>query len=184
MMTSKYTSVAAHFKGLADASVLCGVHCPMQHVQPLQKPLDYIIKQVLSLYCPRRHRGNSKKKTMKNAPTLLAILMAMEVRRYNTTCIARWKRCRAMLDATDSSYWASIAANSSQFGHTNAIFLCAFSLSTRRKRSQGDAKAHVFNRGMTYQSDWKDLTKVTEYFVCGVKIACYCYNDWFLLFIA
>jgi hypothetical protein len=33
MMTSKCTSVAAHFKWLADERVLCGVHCLMQHVQ-------------------------------------------------------------------------------------------------------------------------------------------------------
>jgi hypothetical protein len=33
MMTLKCTSIAAHFEGLADALVLCGVHHPMQHVQ-------------------------------------------------------------------------------------------------------------------------------------------------------
>jgi hypothetical protein len=32
-MTKKCTSVAAHFDGLTDTPVLCGVHCPMQHVQ-------------------------------------------------------------------------------------------------------------------------------------------------------
>jgi hypothetical protein len=32
-MTSKCTSVAAHFEGLADAPVLCRVHPPIQHVQ-------------------------------------------------------------------------------------------------------------------------------------------------------
>jgi hypothetical protein len=32
-MTSKCTSVAAHFEGLVDAPVLSGVHCLMQHVQ-------------------------------------------------------------------------------------------------------------------------------------------------------
>jgi hypothetical protein len=32
-MTSKCNSVAVHFKGLADAPVLCGVHRLMQHVQ-------------------------------------------------------------------------------------------------------------------------------------------------------
>jgi hypothetical protein len=31
MMTSKCTSGTAHFERLADAPVLCGVHCPMQH---------------------------------------------------------------------------------------------------------------------------------------------------------
>jgi hypothetical protein len=32
-MTSKCTSVGAHFEGLGDAPLLCGVHCLMQHVQ-------------------------------------------------------------------------------------------------------------------------------------------------------
>jgi hypothetical protein len=32
-MTSKCTSIAAHFEGLVDAPVPCGVHCLMQHVQ-------------------------------------------------------------------------------------------------------------------------------------------------------
>jgi hypothetical protein len=32
-MTSKCTSIAAHFEGLADAPVLCNKNCPMQHVQ-------------------------------------------------------------------------------------------------------------------------------------------------------
>jgi hypothetical protein len=33
MMTSKCTSVTAHFEGLVDAPVLCGAPCLMQHVQ-------------------------------------------------------------------------------------------------------------------------------------------------------
>jgi hypothetical protein len=32
-MTSKCTTVVAHFKGLADALVPCSVHCPVQYIQ-------------------------------------------------------------------------------------------------------------------------------------------------------
>jgi hypothetical protein len=32
-MTKKCTSIAAYFKDPADVAVLCGVHCPIQHVQ-------------------------------------------------------------------------------------------------------------------------------------------------------
>jgi hypothetical protein len=32
-MTKKCISIVANFEGLADAPVLCGVHCLMQHVQ-------------------------------------------------------------------------------------------------------------------------------------------------------
>jgi hypothetical protein len=37
---------------------------------------------------PADNRVACKKKTMKKAPYLLAILMAVVVRRYNTACIA------------------------------------------------------------------------------------------------
>jgi hypothetical protein len=47
-----------------------------------------------------------------------------------------------MLDATGCHHWASIA--------TQMPFFCVFSSSTCRKRSRVDAKAPVFNRGMTW----------------------------------
>jgi hypothetical protein len=46
-------------------------------------------------------------------------------------------------------------------------FLPVFSSSTCRKRSQVDAKAPVFNRGMTYQLKEKGLTKVSIFFIGG-----------------
>jgi hypothetical protein len=46
-------------------------------------------------------------------------------------------------------------------GHACASFLQVFSLSTCTKRSQVDAKAPVFNRGITYQMKEKGLTKVS-----------------------
>ena len=36
----------------------------------------------------------------KNAPTLRAILMAMQIRWYGTECITQYSRARATLDAT------------------------------------------------------------------------------------
>jgi hypothetical protein len=46
-------------------------------------------------------------------------------------------------------------------GHTCAGFLQVSSSSTRTKRLQVDAKAPVFNRGITYQTKEKDLIKVS-----------------------
>jgi hypothetical protein len=46
--------------------------------------------------------------TTKNAQTLLAILMAMAVRWYNTACIARWRMSRDSMEATGRRHWASI----------------------------------------------------------------------------
>jgi len=44
----------------------------------------------------------------KNAPTLLAISMAMRIRWYGAECIAQYGRSRATLDATGRHHWASI----------------------------------------------------------------------------
>jgi hypothetical protein len=46
-------------------------------------------------------------------------------------------------------------------GHACAGFLQVFSSSTRTKRSQVDAKAPVFNRGITYQTKEKGLIKMS-----------------------
>ncbi len=46
-------------------------------------------------------------------------------------------------------------------GHVCVGFLLVFSSSTRTKRSQVDAKAPVFNRGITYQMKEKGLIKVS-----------------------
>ncbi len=46
-------------------------------------------------------------------------------------------------------------------GHACAGFLRVFSLSTSTKRLQVDAKAPVFNRGITYQTKEKGLIKVS-----------------------
>ncbi len=44
----------------------------------------------------------------KNAPTLLAISMVMQIRRYGTKRITQYGRSRATLDATGRRRWASI----------------------------------------------------------------------------
>ncbi len=47
------------------------------------------------------------------------------------------------------------------------VFLRVFSSSTRTKKSQGESKAPVFNKGITYQTKEKGLTKVSEKYVGG-----------------
>ncbi len=56
-------------------------------------------------------------------------------------------------------------------GHTYASFLCCFSSSTRRKLVQSKRIVPNKNRGMTYQTDGKHLSKTVEYLVWGVNIA-------------
>jgi hypothetical protein len=108
---------------------------------------------------PQQPPGHQQtKQQQQNGPTLLAILIATAVCLYDTTCIAWWRRSRALVEATGRHHWASIAANSCNWSHIRHFFL-VFSLSTHRKRSRVDAKAPINNRGMTYQTKEKDLIR-------------------------
>ncbi len=53
-------------------------------------------------------------------------------------------------------------------GQAYLNFFCIFSSSTCKKRSRDNAKAPVFNKGITYQTKEKGLIKVSIYFVGGV----------------
>ncbi len=71
---------------------------------------------------PKQPLGQQQMKLWcKSTPTLLAILMAMAMRWFNTTCIAWWRRSRASLEATGCCHQAIIVANSS-----NQTCICQF----------------------------------------------------------
>ncbi len=91
-------SVAGLFNGHTDALKQCGAHCPMQLDQgfigshwtlPLGNYLLHIV--------PAAARATINKTTMQHVPTLLAVLMAIAMRRYNTVCIPRWRRFAAFI---------------------------------------------------------------------------------------
>ncbi len=158
-----------------------------------------------------------------NVPPLLAISMAMAVRRSNTDSIGQCSMSRAILEATGRCYWATTHSVSPQRppgqqqtkgwrkneptllaifdGHGGApvqyrahcpieevhgfgrshwmppsgkycgqymqlvthtpFWFWVFTSSTYKKRLLVDAKTPVFNRGMTYQTKEKGLTKVS-----------------------
>ncbi len=52
-------------------------------------------------------------------------------------------------------------------GQAYLVFFQVFSSATCTKRLQVDAKAPVFNRGITYQTKEKGLVKVSTLFVGG-----------------
>ena len=82
---------------------------------------------------PQRPPGSQlRQQRWENTPCLLAILMAMAMRRYVIACIARWRRSRAMLDVTGCHQRASIAADSSNWSHI-CHFFQVFSSSTCTK---------------------------------------------------
>jgi hypothetical protein len=107
---------------------------------------------------PQRLPGQQANKLQStNTPTKLAVLMAMEMCQYITMRIAQWRISRASLEATGCPHWASIMSNNIK-GTWLHQFFDVFHRQDRRKRSQVNAKAPVFNWGMTYQLKEKGLT--------------------------
>ncbi len=96
-----------------------------------------------------------------NTCAKMAILMAMAMGRYVTAHIVRWRRSRASLETTGRHHWASIMSNNIKPDMATTVFIPCFHHQNRRKRSRADAKAPVFNRGITYQTKEKGLTKVS-----------------------
>jgi hypothetical protein len=116
---------------------------------------------------PQRPPGQqANKQQSTNTPKKVAILMAMAMRWYVIVCIAQWRRSRASLEATGCHHRASIMSNNINRTWLRRFYLC-FHCQNRRKRSRVDAKTPVFNRGMTYQSKQKGLTKVSIYCIGG-----------------
>ncbi len=110
---------------------------------------------------PQRPPGQqANKQQSTKTPKKLATSMAMAMRRYVTAHIAWWRRFRALLEATKCRHWASIVANRHNRSRMCG-FLRVFSSLTRIKTSPVESKAPVFNRGITYQTKEKGLTKVS-----------------------
>ncbi len=110
---------------------------------------------------PQRLPGQqANKQQSTNTPKKVAMLMAVAVRWYNTARIARWRRSRALLEATGHCHWASIMSDNINRTWLRCFFWC-FHCQYCRKRSWVDTKTTVFNRGMTYQTTKKGLTKVS-----------------------
>jgi hypothetical protein len=160
-MTSKCTTAVARFEGLTDAPEQYRWHRPMRHVQgylgsywtpPSGNYLLLLPQQ------PPEQQANKQQST--NTPKKVAMLMAAAVCWYNTAGIARWRRSRALLEATGRRHQASIMSDNINRTWLRWFFLC-FHRQSRRKRSRVDAKTPVFNRGITYQTNEKGLTKMT-----------------------
>ncbi len=106
---------------------------------------------------PPGQQANKQQST--NTPRKQAVLMAMAMCRCITARIAQWRRSRASLEATGHHHWASIMSDNINWTWLWCFFWC-FHRQNRRKRSRVNAKTPVFNRGMTYQTKEKGLTKV------------------------
>ena len=83
--------------------------CPGLH----WKPLDAAIGRLLAPYRLGGHQeGDSKQNNKEYVPTMMAISMAIAMRRYYTACIARWRRSRAFIKATKHRHRASTFSDS------------------------------------------------------------------------
>ena len=89
-MMNKCTSSACHFDGHSGAPEQYRWDCPMRHVQGCSRshwtlpPGNYFLR-----IAPVVAKAIANKATTKNVPKRLAMLMAAEVRRYNTARIAQ-----------------------------------------------------------------------------------------------
>ncbi len=88
-MTNKCTSVVGLFDGHGGAPEQYRQHCPMGHVRGYPGS-HWTLPSCNYLLCiaPAAARATANDTTTKNGPTLLAILMAVVVHRYDTAHIA------------------------------------------------------------------------------------------------
>jgi hypothetical protein len=78
----------------------------------------------------RPPRQQAKKQQSTNTPKKLAVLIAMAMRQYVTAHIARWRRFRALLDATKHRHRVSIAADSCNWSRMCCFFTSFFIVKT------------------------------------------------------
>jgi hypothetical protein len=162
LMTNKCTSSTSCFDGHGGALEQYRQHHLMRHVQGYSGS-HWMLPSGDYLVCiaPAAARATGKQKTI-NKYTYKAgpLLMAMAMRRYVTACIAQWWRSRASLEATGRHHRVSIMSDKIK-GTWLHQFFYVFHRQNRRKRLRANAKTPVFNRGLTYQTKEKGLTKVS-----------------------
>ena len=114
-MTNKCTSSAGRFDGHSSAPEQYRPHRPMRHVQgysgshwmPASGNYLLHIAPVSSMAIGKQTTINKY-----DTQTKLAVLMAIAMLRYDTACIAQWRRSRASLEAFGCHHWASTRSNS------------------------------------------------------------------------
>ncbi len=97
---------AAVHRSNTDSVAWCGMSraTPETTGRHHQATTRYVLPQ-----WPPGQQANKQQST--NTPKKVAVLMAMAMRRYVTTCIARWWRSRASLEATGRCHRASIMSD-------------------------------------------------------------------------
>ncbi len=117
------------------------------------KPLDTAIGQLLAPYCPGGRQGNNQHNDDAKRTLFAGRFDGHRDARYNTAHIARWRRFVAFIKATKHHHWASTCSDRHQLD-TPMPVVCSIS---SWKRARVDMLALNNNRGMTYQTDVKQL---------------------------
>jgi hypothetical protein len=112
-MTSKCTSIAARFEGLADAPEQYNgiAQCGMSRATSEATGCHHRAT-TCSVLPQRPPEQQANKQQSTNTPKKVAMLMAAAVRRYNTLCIAQWRRSRDLQEASKCHHRASIMSDS------------------------------------------------------------------------
>jgi hypothetical protein len=156
-ITNKCASVAGHFDGHVDALKQWTAQCSISRaILDAPGSRHWATTHSVLPRWPPVQQANKQQST--NTPKKVAMFMAAVVHQYNTACIARWRRSRALLEATGGRHEMIIMSNNMKPDMAMMFFLC-YHCQNCRKRSWVDAKAPVFNRGITYQTKEKGLAK-------------------------
>jgi hypothetical protein len=109
-MTSKCTSIAADFEGLANALEQYRRHCPVHNVSRATTEATGCQHWATThSILPQRPPGQQAyKQQSTNTRAKMAISMAMAMCRCVTACITQWRRSRASIAATGCRHWVSI----------------------------------------------------------------------------
>ena len=97
-----------HFDGHAEALKQYMWYRPMKHVQGYTRSHWTLPSGNYSLHIA----PSAARATMQNVPTLLAVSIAIMMRRCDTEHIAWWRRSRAFINATKCHHRASTCFNS------------------------------------------------------------------------
>ena len=128
--TSECVSVAGHVDGHAEVLKQSTWHRPMQHVQGFAGSHWTLLSgDYLLPIASAAAMATIIKMAMQNIPSLLAISMAIAMRRYYTAHIAQWRRLMAFIKATKRRHWASTCSD-----FTNWTCLCRLILTFHRKK--------------------------------------------------
>ena len=146
--------------------------CPGLH----RKPLNSAIRLLLAPYRPGGRHGDNQQMTMQNVPTLLAILMAIAMRRYYTAHIAWWRRFVAFIKATKRHHRASTCSDI-----TNRTCQRWLILLFHREKGLQLTCWPQYKWGCD-MSNWREpLSKTIGYLVGMVNLACYSFKHSFTI---